>query len=133
MSDEKKSGRSFRPTTQTDPLLHFLFTEQERRQMPNYELAKLAGVATTLVHVYRHPSPKGGKKPFLAHTRWFAGALGYHFPDRLALVGSDPEREALLQIRKLVSKALQYRKRDMPADTQALLQGIESLVTGALL
>lgn len=82
MSTYSKPGR-YKPTTQPDPLLHALFTEQERRGISNHRLAALSGVHRDVIGAYRHPGDNGGKRPTLTHVRAIAEALGYHFPTTL--------------------------------------------------
>lgn len=79
MSTYSKPGR-LHPTTQPDPLLRALFTEQERRGLSNHRLATLSGVHRDVICAYRHPSRHGGKRPTITHVRAIAEALGYHFP-----------------------------------------------------
>lgn len=81
MSTYAKPG--LQPTTQPDPLLRFLFREQERLGISNSRLARMSGVSPRCIIRYRHPGPKGGKTPPLTHARQLAHALGFTFPDKL--------------------------------------------------
>ena len=81
MSTYAKSG--LQPTTQPDPLLRFLFQEQERLGISNGRLARMSGVSPRCITRYRHPGSTGGKTPPLTHARQLAHALGFTFPDKL--------------------------------------------------
>lgn len=76
-------AKSLQPTTQQDPLLRFLFREQERLGLSNGRLASMSGVSPRCITRYRHPTQKGGKAPPLTHARQLAHALGFIFPDKL--------------------------------------------------
>lgn len=78
------STYALQPTTQKDPLLRFLFREQERLGISNSRLARVSGVSPRCITRYRHPAPNtGGKSPPLTHARQLARALGFTFPESL--------------------------------------------------
>lgn len=72
-----------KPTTNRDPLLRQIFTEQERLKVSNTRLAKLSGISVAAISELRHPDADKGKRPTLHQVRQLALTLNFDFPDRL--------------------------------------------------
>lgn len=72
-----------RPTTNRDPLLRQIFTEQERLRLPNSRLAGYSGLSERVIHDLRHPTEHNGKRATLVQVRALALALDFEFPARL--------------------------------------------------
>lgn len=77
------NGRALSPSTQQDPLLRFLFREQERLQLSTLTLAKLSGVDKHQIARLRRPESNSGKQPKLWQVRALAHALDFRFPETL--------------------------------------------------
>lgn len=75
--------RPLTPHTATDPLLAQLLDEQERTGISTRDLATVAGVTVSALEAMRHPSMAGGKRVPVEYLRKLAGALDFHFPDKL--------------------------------------------------
>jgi hypothetical protein len=73
-----------KPTTNRDPLLRQIFTEQERLRISNRRLAKLSGIGVSAIGELRHPDEHTGKRPTLGQVRALALALDFKFPERLS-------------------------------------------------
>lgn len=73
-----------KPTTNRDPLLKQIFTEQERLRISTARFARLSGVDETTIGQLRHPNERKGKRPTLNQVRSLALALDFKFPERLS-------------------------------------------------
>jgi hypothetical protein len=76
-------ARPLKPTTAHDPLLRFLFAEQERLNVGVNRLSDLTGISYYRLYSLRHPNGSGGKRPSVSELRRIAEALDYRFPDKL--------------------------------------------------
>jgi len=83
MSTHVNEGTPLKPNTAYDPLLRFIFREQERRAIRTVFLAKLTGMSYKRISQLRHPTSHGGKTPTLREVRLLAESLDLRFPDTL--------------------------------------------------
>ena len=77
------AGRAHKPSTAYDPLLRFIFAEQERMELSTLFLSKLSGIHRTRISQLRHPQRDRGKSPTIREVRALAEALDFKFPDTL--------------------------------------------------
>lgn len=76
-------GKPLKPSTAYDPLLRFIFRQQEQRAIQTAFLAKLTGMRAQRISQLRHPQRDRGKSPTLREARALAEALDLKFPDHL--------------------------------------------------